>query len=84
MRYAIDTKPIEYTSIYIDNERVEVLKNYKDLFLKLPGETDNDWSDRIIASHPKVIYSTIQEDRNANIQTGDCRIRHVDWRELIY
>lgn len=70
MRYAIDIKPTKYTNIYIDSDRLNILKNkyFNKIFFPQNGEDEEGWGNRMLSEHTKKTYT----------------IQSVNWREILY
>ena len=72
MRYAIDTKPVQYTSIEVDDED-EQLKAY------------NEKHGTNLKGQSKVLYKAAKEDEVYTVEIEDDKTTITcDWREIIY
>lgn len=78
IRYAIDKKPLCYTTIRITPERAQILiDNYPQYFVDQTEAGKN----KLIAEHPGIRYVAKGTESSEEFYDAD---QIVDWRELIY
>ena len=85
MRVALDEKPLQYISIYIDEERANYLiNNYEDFYPLLTNETEEERLDRLQQS--SICYRSSSSGYREEYIDNEFYniIKYVDWREIIY